>query len=191
MAANCWRCRAISASRSRHRDRWWSIVDSWAAIRSRLAAIRGFDWRICLGDVAGLGLGLQELGVDGFGLGQRAVALGGERLQLGFEDRQPLGKPRPIDQADLRAKLLEAVGVLAVSAGLCRPGCGRCGAGLSTSSTMSESRSRFCSTRSSRRSASIFLALKRLMPAASSKIMRRSRAEDCRRTSTLPCSMTL
>ena len=62
---------------------------------------------------------------------------------------------------------------------------------LSTSSTMSDNRSRFWSTRSSRRRASSFLSLKRLMPAASSKIMRRSLAEDCKSTSTLPCSITL
>ena len=33
--------------------------------------------------------------------------------------------------------------------------------------------------------------LKRLMPEASSKIARRSLAEDCNMTSTLPCSMML
>jgi len=34
-----------------------------------------------------------------------------------------------------------------------------------------------------------FLALKRLMPAASSKMVRRSLVDACRRTSTRPCSM--
>jgi len=36
-----------------------------------------------------------------------------------------------------------------------------------------------------------FFILKRLIPAASSKITRRSLAEDCKRTSTFPCSMML
>jgi hypothetical protein len=44
-------------------------------------------------------------------------------------------------------------------------------------------------TRSSLRKVSVFFALKRLMPAASSKIVRRSLVDACKRTSTLPCSM--
>src|SRR5437762_2745112 len=54
---------------------------------------------------------------------------------------------------------------------------------------MSRSRCRFCSTRSSRRSDSIFLTLKRLIPAASSKIIRRSSVDACKSASTRPCSM--
>ena len=62
---------------------------------------------------------------------------------------------------------------------------------LPISSTMSLRRSMFWSTRTNRRSASTFLALNREIPAASSKIPRRSLAEACRSRSTLPCSIRL
>ena len=54
---------------------------------------------------------------------------------------------------------------------------------------MSSSRSRFASVASSLRSASRFCALYFVMPAASSKIARRSSGRDDRIMSILPCSM--
>ena len=59
----------------------------------------------------------------------------------------------------------------------------------STSSTISVNRETFWSTRSILRSASTFRDLKRLMPAASSKTIRRAETFACRIWSTRPCSM--
>ena len=95
----------------------------------------------------------------------------------------------PIDQADLRAEQLQAAWSIRGSGAPCRPASGRCGAGFRL-----RRRCRRAAADSARRARaaarrSAFLALNRLMPAASSKISRRSRGDDCRSTSTLPCSM--
>ncbi len=93
-------------------------------------------------DLADPAVRFQQPGLARFGRGQQGVALGGQRLEFLLAVRQPLGQTPPIDQPHLGAKLLEAVGIFLVAAGLA--GLARTVRNrLSTSSMMSDSRSRF------------------------------------------------
>ena len=65
-------------------------------------------------DLGGLDVQGQHLGFGRFGGGRGGVALGGQIADLALDLGQPLAQPPPVDQADLRAKLLQPIGVFLV-----------------------------------------------------------------------------
>ena len=88
-------------------------------MRSRLAAIWASDWRICLVDLIGSGVDLEQLGLESLGLGRGRVALRRRATATRSPNcAEPLAQPPPIDQAHLGPQLLQAVGVFLVAAGL-------------------------------------------------------------------------
>ena len=66
-------------------------------------------------DLGGLDVQGQHLGLGRFGGGQGGVALGGQIADLALDFGQPLAQPPPVDQADLRAQLLQPIGVFLVA----------------------------------------------------------------------------
>ena len=193
IAASWRRCRAISCSRSRP----WAplVLDGRFRGGDPLAIgghLRASAWRIASLTSPIWASASSNWASSDFGR-RRSPRRAGPSSDCGFRlpGRQAAGSAAANRPGPPGCEALAAGRCIPCSGGPCRPAAARSAAGFRLPRRCRTSRSRFCSTRSSRRRASIFLALKRLMPAASSKIIRRSRGDDCSSTSTLPCSMTL
>ena len=93
------------------------MADSTVAIFSRSTAAFGLDPANLLHQRRQLVVGVELLGLDVLRFRQRAAVLLAERLQLGFDARELLAQPSPIDLGDLGPQFLQAVGVLFVAAG--------------------------------------------------------------------------